>query len=322
MATIFSAKGERELLTWDATSASILVDKTDVTSFSGNESFTLEASAGGPGVIGPFSTIGNSGGGGFPWTTSDDFAIDMQGEIDSVLGANIVSFVEIPNGPGEDSNFFLIDDNETSIEVSSVSNLTFETFPVPNIIRDVLASNNSVNPQAALPGDGLVGWFDPFNLKPDISSLYSIPQGANEATLWMTVTADDPEDGYVAGALYFVGWTNGTDGYVTDGYYTELMLETLDQDLEIPIATTPTTINSSFTARIIKLSVAPGVAGSLLAPGTSGPVKSTSVVKIPVPIGATGLYVIATAYTNNSISSLPKTAYPPSISVAVTAGTR
>lgn len=317
MATIFSAKADREVLTWVAGSSAIITDNMDVADFAGTETFTIEVSGSGPSSIGPFSTIT-----GFPWTDEATFETDMQTELDLVLGSNQVRFRTMPGSSPSSASYSFTDVSDISTEISLVTNTIFERFPVPNLLRDTTVCNNSINPQAVAPGGG-GGWFPPFYMKPDISSLYTIPEGANELTLWVSVEANDGVDGYEVGVNYFTCWTNGTDGYATDGYLYDLMFEALDQDIVLNPSTTKATTTSGFAFRIAKSNFASGVLGSFSVP-ISGVnfSKSSTAVRIPVPVGTTGFYLVASNYVNDTIDPDPKTAFPPTFTVAATAGTR
>lgn len=302
MATVFSVRKEREQLVFAVRAAVISTRELSVENLTGDETFTLQTDATAPFTIGPISGFAN-----FPYGEDDGdaFASDLGTDIDGKLGANKVTVA----GPDDNGSIALIrlpNFNVGSISTSDVSTLDFATLPIPNLTKTI-GTDTEVQCQSGFSQVEFLG------AKPDASLLYEIPQGANEIAIWTKIESNDP-DGYAAGVIFGLAWTNGTDGYVDDGYATEYSFHTStnSSDLTVDLA------DSTATALRLALQNSIVTTGALTATGLFG--EKNALIKAKVPAGATGCYIVSAIQFHNTTT--PTSASPPTFSVAITAETR
>ena len=307
MATIFKTKGERQQLRFNVPSAYVSTGELSDSDFPfTNTGITFDlAWSTSPGAV----TIDTTGA---PYTTQADMASDFQSQIDSAGGGLLVAVV--PTTRLGDGQILLFIDNDTADGYVSIANMTSDSYndlPLPNITVDTSTFDTTVQAQA----EGISQpFFPPTNLKPIASELYDIPVGANEVALWVKVTSNDT-DGYTNAVNLLVAWTNGVDGYVTDGYFTEFVTDS-------SLGQAPLTA-SDFPAGGVFVTSAPIVLQTTSVDGlldeNSGPATSFNAVRLKVPAGATGLYILP---FGTSAATGDTAAFPPTISIAVTSETR
>jgi len=296
MATIFRALGPRTQLNFPVRTAIIYSGDVDYSNIPA-DSFSVEFSSGGVVTV----TLSP------PYSDVNDLASDIQSQIDSQAGAGVGQCTQVLD------SIFLRDVANQSVEVSGMTNDLFQILPLPNVSVDISTSPITEIPCATNNQD--IASF--FNIALNtFSNLYEIPAGANELTIWSQVTDNDGEmDGYQQSAFYSVNWTNGTDGYITDGYLSESFRDSIVNTTQYPLDGNDPVQSAIFYPRPVGLNVTTSVK-------SDGVTTANDVVKIPIPMGATGMYINVLGYGQNSTGGSGKTANPLTISFTITSGTR
>lgn len=299
MATIFRALGPRTQLNFPVRTAIIYSGNIELVNIPSG-TFTVEFSSGGTTNI----TLSP------PYGSIVALTSDIQSQIDSNIGAGIGQC----NPLGNVDAILFYDVANQSVEISNVSNDLFQDFPVPNVTRDVTTSPVTDLQCTALSELGAVESIGiPLNF---ISNMYEIPTGANELTIWSQVTDNDAEnDGYNQSVFYFISWTNGTDGYITDGYLSETYNDSIIPVTQFPIDGADPVQSGIFESKASRLITTTSVR-------SDGVTIANDVVRVPIPLGATGMYIGTFGYGQNSTGNDGKTASPPTITFAITSGTR
>ena len=285
----------RSVATWPHRRAILASAEITVGSITGAETFDIEFSGSG----GSPATIDTTAA---PYADLTALQTDFQSQIDAAFGVG-VGFVI--NNDEENLGFADVDIEGGFTAISSVSETTFLTLPIANDTRDTsITTTTDFTPQAGFLGSFL-GLF-PID---GLSNTVTIPDGYNHLTVWLSI--ENSSDGYVQTALFQVGFTNGVDGLVLDGYVSELVGYS-DPPINVS-GFTVSTLNSDVQsfARIIGY-VTPKI-------NIVG-VKTTITVPIPIPDGATGVYFVVPIYA--AASGPSGGANPPIIRAVVTFGVR
>lgn len=307
MTTIYSVNVLRQQLTFEFGTCQFTSGQITIGNITGSETVLIEFSSGGPVLLNTASA---------PYVDVTDLKNDFQTQIDGAIGAGIGVVLELGN------KLLLFQDIADGYISSATDQVSFSTLAVPQLTK-----NKALGPQTsftAFGGSFLSTIFQPvYGYSLDRSNLFEFPPAATEVTLWITMETDTVNtDGYVQTGLYACGFTNGTDGYIIDGYITEIAYPhyLTDGDFDGDLATTGSAL---FTGLRVAGSV------SFLGPSVStvnaldltagGVTKNTIAFPLKIPRGATGMYVFPLQY--GQVGANPIYFKPPTLSVVVTAGT-
>lgn len=290
MATIFNTLADRQTFAFTQRIAAIYTGICpDVTAISAS-SFKFQANSG------PEITITVTG--------SYAFFSDFRTAIETQISGTYGSSVSVTQQDQEMLIFF--DVNNEFIKISDVSSALHVQTGLLNVERSV---GLEVEELTVMPVEKILSVAGSvFGVKHDgLSNLISIPRGANSLSFYYSTFVgvdgygDPVYDGSDPEIYMYVGWTNGIDGYVIDGYFDEMCINS-DNKYQSSTGIFPTKIAQ--------------FGGVKYAMGHNAIGTKAATPAIEIPVGATGCY-IALTLANNDTSR-----YPPSITIAAISGTR
>ena len=286
----FKRDSVRVPITWPHRIALIISGNITVGSITGTETFNVEFSGGGPVTINTLSA---------PYANLGALQSSFQSQIDFALGAGVGILINLND---QRIGFLDTDYYNGFVTISNMSDGYFATLPIPNNFRDAsFGLYSSIVPQIEVPPTFAI-LLIPLD---GISNMIPIPDGYNSASLWYQIESNSTTADLV---LFGIGYTNGVEGLVTDGYSSELISEviTVAEVSGGMVAATPSSSVFGYSKQTGRFSTSSGFPGELN--GGVVPLKA-------IPDGAIGMYVIpflASGTTPN----------PPTFSAAITFGIR
>lgn len=184
----------------------------------------------------------------------------------------------------------------TKIVVSGVGNTLFQKIGIPNMTRDRSITNGtSIQMPVEIAGTELEL----------VSKPITVPAGANRVSIVAGLT---PNGSDVIGGEFAIGWANGIDG------------ETISALTDVPfVADLASTVANRSTDNPFGQRL--GYIGTVQLVG--GSVASRRLLDLPVPPGATKLYLVPlVARSQSDVSTPPRSRTPPSFSATVAFASR